>query len=301
MSRCPTRCPTREVSCEVKCLRPAARRGGFSLLEMVFCVSVLAVLGGITITLLAKAARQQNATRDALFLESSLVRLAMRFRQDAHAAVQAVVLGEQLLLIDQQRTRVRFRPTADGIERTELPASGKERTDLFVLPLEARITFPLGDGSGDGSDSSGDGSNGDLSAAIEPSTGSVTPAAAPGGDFPAAIVSPPASEVGPGPPAAPAGGRIIKAGRFVQLQIDIPAAGVAQAVTRESRVPQGVESKAADKEVATEASADDVVEPVLVEPVLVEPVEYRPYATIIAELGRDHRYLKTADIIRDGE
>jgi type II secretory pathway pseudopilin PulG len=115
-------------------------RRGKTLIEMLILITVLSViLAGVTLVLLGAFQTDRQLRRD-LAQQTSLARLASRFRSDVHAA-QTCQVGDscELALVDGRVVRYAF--AGQRISREVRRGQTLEHQDAFVLPDTAAVRF----------------------------------------------------------------------------------------------------------------------------------------------------------------
>jgi prepilin-type N-terminal cleavage/methylation domain-containing protein len=112
-------------------------RMGYSLVEMLVVISVMAVLASCTAVALHGMYRADRAARRELEASASISRLAARLRTDAHAAASAEVNEGLLTLKLGEAGSVSYELAAGRVERLVRQDDKIEHRDAFRLAVDA--------------------------------------------------------------------------------------------------------------------------------------------------------------------
>ncbi len=134
----------------------ARSRTGWSFVELLCVISVLAVIGGPVVTFLSTANQFQRMTRQQLRFQSNLRRLAEQFCADVRLCQSATNEDSGVLLSFGHGRTITYLATDVGIERIErkkvpfdeatnvdAPAGQTVARDRYWLPWESDTTWQL--------------------------------------------------------------------------------------------------------------------------------------------------------------
>lgn len=112
-------------------------------------IGVGSVIFGITVTLLASVLRTERTARQHLTETQTIGRLALQFRQDAHAATNAELTppantaSPALHLTSHDGSHLEYQWTEGGLRRTQSHAGQAASREVFLLPSVAAATFDV--------------------------------------------------------------------------------------------------------------------------------------------------------------
>ena len=136
--------PAREVR-TMKNQRPVRR--GYSLIEMLFVITVLSIMMGMTAMMIHGLMRISKASQSRLTETETLDRLGRQFRRDAHAATTAVSKPDVIEFQGPDGT-VTYGRAGGKLSRAEQAPGGSMRTDFFRLPLRGARRFEAAERDG---------------------------------------------------------------------------------------------------------------------------------------------------------
>jgi hypothetical protein len=120
--------------------RVLVHRAGKSLIEMLMLISTLSVILATVATMLIALMKTDRQVRRDLEQQTTLARLAEKFRTDAHAATRCQVGPVcELTLTDGRLVRYEARP--GQIDREVRRGDAVEHRDGYLLPNTAAVAF----------------------------------------------------------------------------------------------------------------------------------------------------------------
>jgi type II secretory pathway component PulJ len=124
----------------------ASRRAGKSLIEMLMLMGILSVIISTVAMMLVALMKTDRQIRRDLEQQTSLARLADKFRADAHAAKSCEVGAACDLKVPDGRV-IRYAAQERQIAREVRRGNAVEHHDAFLLPANARVEFALPSGA----------------------------------------------------------------------------------------------------------------------------------------------------------
>ena len=122
-------------------------RRGKTLVEMLILITIIGTATGIGATTLVGLFKTERQVRRDIQQQTTLARLASRFRTDVHSARSCQVGHSCDLSLSDGRT-VRYAVAGTRLTREVLRADAVEHRDAFILPDTAIVHFekPASDG-----------------------------------------------------------------------------------------------------------------------------------------------------------
>ena len=115
-------------------------RRGLSLIEMVAAIGVMAILAGLSVTLISSLLRVERLERASLVQQTTLARLSREFRQDVRAARATEPSGADaepvasIVLMSSTADNIEYQIKDDSIVRARRRSEQVVQTDIFKLP-----------------------------------------------------------------------------------------------------------------------------------------------------------------------